>query len=139
MIALLAAAEALVVVESRARALVAPGAHPYSTRALFNFVAHPCSKRNRPPRVCAEDGPPDGPPTRAEVADLAADLLSSAVAQDSASEALSEASSELDALMETWAEDLGLKSTEELEEWIEDFESDEEVSDFSIDGPGTLD
>ena len=61
-----------------------------------------------------------------------------AVAQDSASEALSEASSELDALMETWAEDLGLKSTEELEEWIEDFESDEEVSDYSIDGPGTL-
>ena len=46
---------------------------------------------------------------------------------------------ELDALMETWAEDLGLKSTEELEEWIEDFESDEEVSDYSIDGPGSLD
>ena len=125
MIALLAAAEALVVVESRARALITPGAHP-------------CSTRNRPLRACADDGPPDGPPTRAEVADLAADLLSSAVAQDSASEALSEASSELDALMETWAEDLGLKSTEELEEWIEDFESDEEVSDYSIDGPGTL-
>ena len=115
MIVLLAAAEALVV----------PGTHA-------------CSMRLRPVRACAEDGPPDGPPTRAEVADLAADLLSSAVAQDSASEALSEASSELDALMETWAEDLGLKSTEELEEWIEDFESDEEVSDYSIDGPGTL-
>ena len=120
MIALLAAAEALVVTEARARR---------SRRAPL--------RRNRPASVRGGRAA-RWASTRAEVADLAADLLSSAGAQDSASEALSEASSELDALMETWAEDLGLKSTEELEEWIEDFESDEEVSDYSIDGPGTL-